>query len=692
MTTHERYDPKVLQQSVREDEDAHGGITAMWYNSGYNTDLLPAPFSLDCDITLRRYWYAVHNTLLQGAITNLIKRVVATPWELSGGKILTRRYQDVLQNAEFGQGYKVALTKVLTDYYTQNGGGFLEIIGRGAKDKPMRGGATGIAHLDRRRCVLTGNFEHPVIYYSDRTGREHLLHHTRVVHFVDMPSPEESVFNMGMCALYRAITISNAQILMGRYQNERLSNEPPAGLVTFSNVKPTDVEDFQQRYEADRLRKGTMTYAPLMQMSSLSPEQPIKVEFIPFSQLPDHFDYREYMEIHVNMLALAIGVDPQDIWPLTGAPLGTGAQSAILNAKGQGKALADAYQMLERAFNIWVLPRDLEFQFKSKDAAADKQEADTAAQWVNMTTALLQSGQVDVETANRLLAERVEAFKDALLDEAGNVRLPDDDIKPDRETIAEDDTTLAPDNGTPEAEAAQPPVPDAEAEETDADDDTAARKSVPAPADAARDAPGRRRLVSDLRRPADVQTKDYLATETEFVRNLTELIEAGLSDDMTRRRFGTVMRAQLSRLGRRAYQDGLADGGVVVDSLDGDDLAIIGAWLAEQSRYVTDFANRVFSGDSSMTPEARAIAWANKSLDGIYQRGLLEADRNGMYRWRVGPTEESCKDCQRLDNQVHRLRDWHKNGWTPRASKLACNGFNCRCELVKTTGRAKGRY
>ncbi len=143
---------------------------------------------------------------------------------------------------------------------------------------------------------------------------------------------------------------------------------------------------------------------------------------------------------------------------------------------------------------------------------------------------------------------------------------------------------------------------------------------------------------------------------------MADLIGAGLSEDVTSRRFDTLMRAQLAKGGRQAYKDGLEDGGIEAPELDDDDLTEIAAILADQAQYITDFVTRVFSGDSQMTPEARAIAWANKSLEAFYQAGLLSADRNGLYEWKYGDTEH-CDDCRRLNGQRHRLKEWHAKGW-----------------------------
>lgn len=667
---------EALALSVREDEPKeHLASSAFWWYSGATNDLLPIYGDVRRDQALRQYWYACHNTLVQGAVANLVKRIKATPWEISGGTArsrLARRFQDVLQQAEFGRGYGSLLTKMLTDYFTQDAGGFVEIIGRGDKEKPLIGPVEGLAHLDRWKCVLTGSVEHPVAYFPRRGGVIY-LHRTRVRQFVDMESPDEEQFGNGLCALSRIVGTMNSQILMGRYQNEKLSNEPPAGLIVFSNVKPGSVEGVRRRYQADRERDGVNTYAPVEYIEGIDPEKPVQVEFVPFASLPDHFDEEKHTIVHVNKLALALGVDPQDIWPLTGQPLGTGTQSLILDAKGQAKTFGDVLGILEKFFNLDVLPESLEFKFKHRDRQQDRQVAETAKIWVDVATSLISSGQADAETANRLLANQIESFADVLLDEAGQVRLPSHDRVPDNQIVVDDNT----DATTPDQE-----------DQITAGDDT---NAPPATTEQTRSI--------DLGWTWYVEsekafTKDYQQTQEEFIRNLTDLFTGANEGELSRRRAGIVLRAQIARLGRQAFKDGLADGGVEVDELDEDDQRTVANWLAEQSKFVTNALDSIYRRGAVIDPEQRALLWTRKSLQTIYLAGVASADKNGLYEFAGPDGQESCSTCRALKGQVHRMKDWVKKRFRPQVDteNFECGGWRCEHFLRKTTGRAHGRW
>jgi len=638
----------AIKHSVQAFPTPNNGVDFTW--SGFiqqRYDLIPPWGVSRRDLALRNIWYSPHQTLIQGAIAGLIMKVRSTPYEISGGRNLTRKWQDVFFEGEFGEGYDVLMDKFLQDFFTQSFGGVFEIIGRGKPDTMLRSQVEGVAHLDAYHCRATGNPEFPIVYFDPESGKTHRMHHSRVSRITDLTSPARLSWGRGFSILERAIATSTAASLLSRHEIELLNDQPPTGIVTVSGLNQSQWDEQVKAYGASQQSDGNQLFRGMMSLIGINPLAEVKVNFVPFSQLPEGFDYEKFMSQHVNLLALAIGVDPQDIWPLTGSVMGSGQQSRILSAKGEAKTYGATLRRLERFFNS-LLPRSLEWKFKSNDQEREKVDAETAKIWMEVAAAPFLS---EMEK-RQLLANNVEAFADVLLDESGQVRLPDDDPKEDEQVVDDVEEVETEGEATPTSEEATA-------------DDTA------------------------LVEPPTAAAKDYQSTQAEFVKAITDLINAGMNDDVSRRRFGTVLRGNLSRLGRRAFNDGLEDGGVE-DAASDEDLATIATILAEQSGYVTDFSKSLFSG-AQVDAEARAILWANKSLDSFYQAGLLSADANGMYVWKYGDTEH-CDDCQRLNGQKHRLKDWHKEGWLPRSSELECKGFKCACELIKTKGRASGSY
>lgn len=201
--------------------------------------------------------------------------------------------------------------------------------------------------------------------------------------------------------------------------------------------------------------------------------------------------------------------------------------------------------------------------------------------------------------------------------------------------------------------------------------------------------------VSAVFRYADIlqRLKAIQATRLEFENTLEDIIAEARTGNLTRRRFGTILRNQIEVTGRKAFRDGLIDGGVADASMDDEDEETVQNITREQRQYVSGLQNQIYDG--GLTDEqaaAKPAMWFNKSIQPFYQAGLGSADKNGYYEWVYGDTEH-CSDCLALNGQIHRMRDYQRTGWLPKASQLECNGFNCECNLVKRPGaRARGRF
>lgn len=649
MVLAEQVTENALKDSVQKFSDTtYEQSSLVWYAVNY--EILPKWGTRLRDRALRDFWHAVHGSLYQSAITGFVNKVIATPWEIKGPnypKWKTAYFQAVLQNANFGAGWESFISKLLLDWLTQDFGAVVEIIGPGDPTQPLDDelAITGIASLDSLSCGATDNPEYPIVYQSrKKPDGIHVLQRERVARLVDMPDSDEAALDTGLCALSRMISPANVQILMGRYLNEKLNDLPPTGILTVSGVTDKQVAAAINKYEHDRKAAGQNVFRNIMRLEGVNPEKPPQITFTSFSELPDNFDYREYMEIQVNLIAAALGIDRQEFWTLQSG-LGTGTQSQILHQKAMGKGYARVLAMIERLINTRVLPAEFEFKFKFQDRDSDKEDADRAQTWVNIAQSL-----TDISTAQRLqlLANNVPQLADVILDADGQVKLPDTDLRtePEPSVTAESNTTP----GTAENEDA-----------TTAGDITPVQK-------------------------------DFAGTADDFGRNFYDLIEGGINNDVNRRRFGTVARAQLRNYGTQAYKDGMEFNGVV-DELTADDLSNITEWLAETSEYVTNFANDVYDGGvSDEQIRAHVDMWANKSLRDIFNRGVLAADANAMMQWHYDPQKEHCETCRQLHGQIHRMSAWVERDLLPGSSALDCKGYFCGCELRRTNKRASGSF
>lgn len=658
------------ENSIREFwPGTYGGFMGdgigIWYGS--MGSLLPAWGTLACDRMLREIDYAQHNALWSGAKNIWKQKFLSTPYEISGGRNTTYQWQDIFFEADFGEGYDYMMSKALDDYLTTNRGLFLEKVSYGDPDTPLADGARvlGLNHLDAMRIVFTGNREYPYVYYSEVTNKPHRLHYTRVVHLAFNPSPDTRLYGIGKSPLYDAMTTVNAQILLGRHQNELLSDLPPPGLVLFENIRGEDVGKAMQMFEAQRRMDGESVYRAPLQLEGKDPEKPAKMSFMPLAQVPEGFDYEKYMQTHVNLLALNLQLDPQDIWPLTGQPLGSGTQSKVLQSKTQNKGPGYMLTLMTRQWNN-VLPRQLEWKYKAPNAEQDLQTAQIAQSWMTITKDGKQAGILTEDEARQMLANQVPAYADVLLDESGElIRLPDADPKEaGQEVIAQDM------NQQMMSEQVQPgtmPPTDGQAQEL----------------------PENSPINQDETTGDDaVQlTKEYADTKSAFESDLTAIFQDAADGGVSKASFSARLRNSIKTYGKNAYIDGLESGGVDAAEFDETDSSNYADILASQSQYVSGLADTIYTNDNTVAggAEFKAGLWGNKTLNDFYYKGVESADKNGMYTFTGIDGKESCDTCVDLKGQTHRMKWYVDKRLRPGVDtdNFDCGGWRCQHYLEK---------
>ena len=608
--------------------------------------------------------------LWQGAIAGLINRWVSTPWELFGDKEDVSNFQAILQNAQFGAGWSRFIRLIGRDYLRHDIGAFIEIIAPGDPLEPIQTGITGLAHLDALRCYPNRDPEYPVVYYS-RDGKRHLMHQTRVYRLVDMPDGDDLYNGVGLSALSRAISILQREIFIGRYIQTKLDDVPPPGIMTVRGLTERAFQNALAGYRSSQQADSRDVFGRTMFLHSVDVNAQVAVDTVSFSQPPEKFDWKTYTELQVNALALALGVDKLDIWEITSSGLGSGSQAEVMAQKAKGRTFGAFLTEMERFLNL-MLPHGMDFAFKPKDAEEDKENAQAATAWASAVQVM--GAALTTAEARTLLANQIEAVRDAISDAEGGSGRVSDTGEP--RAIADDTDT------TPIDSAAQQP-----------DQQQVESAGAPTRLDS---------LIADMQKRQAARSapvyKGFATTSTEFIGRMASLMSDISIGAIAQSAYQNIVARALYTAGQQAYLDGLLVGGVVQDRLTKDDLARVQAWLADQFTYIDKMVADIWgTRRSQQTPPTqidylnRAAMWANKSLREVFQMGTADADRNAMYRWVLGDTREHCKDCLRLNGQIHRWRAWEKAGMLPGSRELECKGYQCRCRLVKTNERARGR-
>lgn len=640
--------PSTIEQNLHDSVIKHPTLNQGRLRMTINKrgPLLPSWGSREREKVLREYYHHDYNTLFRGAIAALIKRVQSTPWEVKAPEADGDRWQRLLMTADFGD-WDRFIAKVITDYSRQDQGAFIELIAPGNPLEAPLGAVTGLALLDSVRCYPTGAPNYPVLYY-DLNGKIHALHRGRVMQFLDTPDSDESTPGYGDSALSRAIAPVRRQILIGRYIEQSLDDEPPPGITIFGNIGEEQVEAAIETMQSNRDRDTRGEWGRMLRLYGLRKETAPSVETVSFTKPPEKFDFEQYTNLDAREIALAIGIDIQDIWgELSGSGIGSKGQSEILAQKSRGKGFGRILKGLERLVNR-ALPEDVEFKWKYEDPQEDMEQA----QILQSTAASVQvlGSTLSVDEGRSLLANTSQAVRDVLVDETGKVRrMGDADPKAEDQQIKPDINTNAP---SPQSPA----------------DDTTLQKA----------------------------TKDFNSTSEQFVQAFVGTINQAGDDAVSPAVARALLRDQLWQYGMMAYEDGLREGGVDPAEADAEELAhrrrVVATWNASQTGYIDAFVDDILRvGLSPEEVRRRAGLWISKSLRSIYFAGIEDSNDQQMYQWQLGMTEKHCRTCLTLNGQVHPMKKYVKAGLLPGSSALECNGYQCDCRLVRATGRERGR-
>lgn len=410
------------------------GIVNGAFGVGYTRSAWLPPYGTRArEVALRDTYRMDEMALIRGAFVGVAKSIASLPWEIKGddtqdevfGTLATSQgwrlrrndgvqyFQEVFRQANFGAGWGAFISQCVLDFLRYDAGGYIEVIAQGDAYNAPLGAITGLAHLDPIRTYPTGDPRYPAVYY-DRWGGLHVLNHARVIRLLDMEDGDELRPGYGDSALSRAISIAMRQIWETRYINARLDDKPPPGLTVLGGITKTEWQVEQLKYQQQQQTDNKTVYGQRQFYHTADPAIMPKVESYEFSQPPEKFDFRTYVDIDVDILALAMGVDRQELMQLSGGgAIGSNGQSVILAQKSRGKTIGYLLQQIERKFND-LLPKDYTFEFKFRDTQEAMEDATRAQLWADVVavtgTALSPNEQ------RVLLANQIEAVQDAISD------------------------------------------------------------------------------------------------------------------------------------------------------------------------------------------------------------------------------------------------------------------------------------
>lgn len=377
-------DPTVIAKSVTRDDYApnpYAGPSGLLYFypsmlSGPQYAPLPAWWSVRRDFALRA---TVHReSMWASAIYKAITKTAALGWEIQDSddsRVRTKRGQDIYLTALAGmhRGWVPFVSMHLRDYLLTDNGAFVEII-RASSAAGSR--IMGIAHLDGARCTRTGDADIPVLY-ADRLGKLHEMKWYQVMSFADMPDPSETWNGVGFCAASRAFLTIAKLAALEQYVYEKAAGDGATELTFISGIGPGNLESAILTADGEQKRKGAVYYKGKIVVPVMGGAGALEEVTIPLKNVPDGFDAKQERDNAYVIYANAIGVPVQDIQPLSGQGLGTGAQTIVLAEDAEGMGLASWRNDWNHKQNEYILPDSTTFAWSNRhDTRDQKAEAE----------------------------------------------------------------------------------------------------------------------------------------------------------------------------------------------------------------------------------------------------------------------------------------------------------------------------
>lgn len=398
-------------QARAEPSVSDGGEAGVWWFGTPNYSDIAPWWSRQRDSDLRAFVQTEGNDILQSCIGSMVKKFKSMSWVLEGPEAKDKLdpepgtvdyHQRVLSQAEFGEGWGELLTKSLQDYFSQDQGSYWELTGPGDPSGPLQSCPTGVECLDAQYVQPTGDPAYPILFHDVKRYRciapgcggsassavacprcsgpmqptPHKVHASRMVHLVDLRSPNQQMNGVGFSAVSRVISSSQILLKLMKYQNEKLSDLPQAGLLLFNNILPQKWSDATKQYELGRKRLGQEIWQNIMTLFGYDPANPVDAKFISFAGIPDGFNQQLAYDIYVKIVALSFGVDIREFWPVSGSPMGTSMETLIMHQKARGKGVGEVISTIERAVNWKMLPRTVTFRFQFEDDEEERLKAE----------------------------------------------------------------------------------------------------------------------------------------------------------------------------------------------------------------------------------------------------------------------------------------------------------------------------
>lgn len=414
--------------------DGTGGDSGMLFNLlnilSPSKDLMPEWWSPGRDQALREMTRRIDP--LKIASSTFISKVISIPMRIGAKDTTIKRHveqaarltESFQLNSGIGQGWDNNLSRLVSDWLTQDNGAFAVVMGRGNKTGPIVGPAIGITQLDSGHCKRTGDAEYPVVY-QHTDGKNYKLHHTRVIRMSNMPSPEADMNGVGYCAVSNCLDA--ARELKDIYVNSQESfGSRPARRALYIKKGATLEQLTDALVLADQKMdsNGLTRFAKTILMAPNNPALELELGILDLAGAPSDFNRMEVTMLDMALLASSFGLDLYDL-AMTFAIRGKDETAEVSDRKGWGKGVGQFIASFKKLLDFYALPSHLFFSFDNIDDQQDEYQAGIRNTRSQARERDLQSGIVTVRVERERMLRNDEITREEFAEmELVDGRLP----------------------------------------------------------------------------------------------------------------------------------------------------------------------------------------------------------------------------------------------------------------------------
>lgn len=190
--------------------------------------------------------------------------------------------------------------------------------------------------------------------------------------------------------------------------------------------------------------------------------------------------------------------------------------------------------------------------------------------------------------------------------------------------------------------------------------------------------------------------KSYEAYRSKLGAAMQRLYHGGRDANF----IGTWVRNIDKYLGE-AWNKGALEVGVEPSEMTNDDRAILNSIINNESDFIMRIAGEISQAhDDGMEQAqfdkqygARLDLWANRYNETV-NRARMQFGAKVRLKWELGPTEEHCSTCPKLNGIIAFGHEWESarvHPQMPPNEQLECGGWRCLCKLTPTTERRTAR-